>query len=319
VRLDRGLFSVWQSDGISTPESIVAAIKAAAAKHPEKGPQFLTCNCRFAPTFLKAVKELLPENVVMVGMPDFIALAQEAGGVTALPFSTAVGSGDSLKVSFELHNASGATGRKGKVSWTLPPGWKSSLDAWVHEAVPEGGCLKKIVTLTPPAGMTSGTAVIGYKDSRFDWGKEIVLTTYPQGMTVSDCESTEGWTATNGAAVCVDRGMLKITPKTVIGRHDYTSGTRIENNGRVSCVLKQIDFSRKPVLKINIPDQDSSGTRIGVTDETGQYKECKSIVGAIDLSAITKWTGTKDLLLSIDPATSHGKYVRIRSVKVCYP
>jgi hypothetical protein len=167
--------------------------------------------------------------------------------------------------------------------------------------------------------MTSGTAVIGYKDSRFDWGKEIVLTTYPQGMTVSDCESTEGWTATNGAAVCVDRGMLKITPKTVIGRHDYTSGTRIENNGRVSCVLKQIDFSRKPVLKINIPDQDSSGTRIGVTDETGQYKECKSIVGAIDLSAITKWTGTKDLLLSIDPATSHGKYVRIRSVKVCYP
>ncbi len=279
VRLDRGLFSVWQSDGISTPKSIVAAIKAAAAKNSAKGPQFLTCNCRFAPTFLKAVKELLPENVVVVGMPDFIALAQEAGAVTALPFSTAVGSGDSLKVSFELHNASGATGRKGKVSWTLPPGWKSSPEAWVHEAVPEGGCLKKIVTLTPPAGMTAGTVVIGYKDSRFDWEKEFVLTTYPQGMTVSDCESTEGWTATNGAAVCLDRGMLKITPKTVIGRHDYTSGTRIENNGRATYSLKQIDFSRKPILKINIPDQDSSGTRIGVTDETGQYKECRSVGG----------------------------------------
>lgn len=319
VRLDRELFSVWQSDGKSTPESIVAAIKAAAAKKPAKGPQFLTCNCRFAPTFLKAVQELLPENIVVVGMPDFIALAQEAGAVTALPFSDAVGSGDSINVSFELHNASGTTGRKGKVSWTLPPGWKSSPEAWVHEAVPLGGNLKKIVTLTPPAGMTAGTAVIGYKDSRFDWDKEIILTTYPQGITVSDCASTEGWTATNGAAVCVDRGMLKITPKTVIGRHDYTRGTRIENNGRVSCALKHIDFNRKPILKIYIPDQDSSGTRIGVTDETGQYKECKSLGGSIDLSAVTKWTGTKNLTLNIDPATGHGKYVRIRSVKVCYP
>ncbi len=323
VRLDRGLFSVWQADGKSTPESIVAAIKAAAAKKPVKGPQFLTCNCRFAPTFLKAVQELLPENIVVVGMPDFIALAQEAGAVTALPFSDAVGSGDSINVSFELHNASGTTGRKGKVSWTLPPGWKSSMDAWVHEAVPQGGNLKKIVTFTPPAGMTSGTAVIGYKDSRFDWDNEIILTTYPQGITVSDCVSTEGWTATNGAAVCVDRGMLKITPKTVIGRHDYSSGTRIENNGRVSCALKQIDFSRKPVLKINIPDQDSSGTRIGVTDETGQYKQCAStsVPGtcSIDLSVVTKWTGTKDLTLNIDPATGHGRYVRIRSIKVCYP
>ena len=323
VRLDRGLFSVWQSDGKSTPESIVAAITAAAAKHPEKGPQFLTCNCRFAPTFLKAVQELLPENVVVVGMPDFIALAQEAGAVTALPFSNAVGSGDSIKVSFELHNASGTAGRAGKVSWTLPPGWKSSTEAWVHDAVPVGGNLKKMVTLTPPAGMTSGTAVIGYKDSRFSWGKEIVLTTYPQGSSVSDCEDTKGWAATNGAAVCIDRGMLKITPKTVLGRHDYTSGTRIENNGRVSCALKQIDFSRKPVLKIDIPDQDSSGTRIGVTDETGQYRQCAStsVPGtcSIDLCAVTQWIGTKDLTLSFDPATGHGRYVRVRSVKVCYP
>jgi len=323
VRLDRGLFSVWQSDGKSTPGSIVAAIQAAAAKHPEKGPRFLTCNCRFAPTFLKAVQELLPENVVVVGMPDFIALAQEAGAVTALPFSDAVGSGDSINVSFELHNASGMTGGKGKVSWTLPPGWKSSPEAWVHEVVPQGGNLKQIVTFTPPAEMTSGTAVIGYKDSRFAWEKEIVLTTYPQGATVSDCTATAGWAATGGAAVYVDRGMLKITPKADLGRHDYTSGTRIENNGRVSCALKQIDFNRKPILKIHIPDQNSHGTRIGLTDETGQYKQCAStpVPGtcSIDLSAVTKWTGMKDLTLNIDPATGHGRYVKLRSVKVCYP
>jgi len=256
-------------------------------------------------------------------MPDFIALAQEAGAVTALPFSDSVGSGDSIKVSFELHNASGTTGGKGTVSWTLPPGWKSLPETWVHGSVPQGGNLKMIVTLTPPGEMSSGTAVIGYKDSRFRWEKEIVLTTYPHGVSISDCESTQDWTATNGAAVCVDRGMLKITPKTALGRHDYLLGSRIENNGRVSFALKSIDFSRKPVLKINIPDQDSHGTKIGVADETGQYRRCASIgapgTHSIDLSAVTKWTGTKDITLSIDPATGHGRYVRIRSIKVCYP
>ena len=323
VRLDAGLFSVWQSDGKSTPESIVASIKAAAAKHPEKGPQFLTCNSRFSPTFLKAVQEQLPDNFVMVGMPDFIALAQEAGAVTALPYSDAVGSGDSIKVSFELHNAAGTTGGPGKVRWTLPQGWKSSPAEWVHEEVPKGGNLKKIVTFTPPERMASGTVVIGYKDSRFGWEKELSLTTYPQGMSISDGESTQGWTAADGAAITMDRGMLKITPKTILRRHDAASGTKVANNGRVSFALKQIDFSRKPILKINIPDQDSHGTKIGVIDESGKYKECRSTgtgkVYSIDLGAATKWTGTKDLTLSIDPATSHGKYVRLRSIKVCYP
>jgi len=323
VRLDHKLYSVWGHDGKSTPESIVETIKVCAAKHPEKGPYFLTVNCRFAPTFLKAVQDQLPANFVVVGMPDFIALAQEAGAVVALPISDAVGSGDSLKVSFELHNASGTTGDPGKVSWTLPPGWKSSPEAWVHESVPQGGNLKKIVIFTPPAGMTLGTAVIGYKDSRFGWDKEISLTTYPQGITVSDCDSTNGWTAVDGAAVCMERGMIKITPKTALSRHDATSGTKIQNNGRVTFSMKQINFSRKPILKINIPDQDSSATKIGVTNEAGQYKPCATFGGvgtcSIDLSAVTKWIGTKNLTLNIDPATSHGSYVRIRSIKVCYP
>lgn len=323
VRLDRGLYSVWQEDGKSTPESIAAAVVAAAAKQPVKGPQFLTCNCRFSPTFLKAVREVLPANVVVVGMPDFIALAQEAGAVVAIPFSDAVGAGDRLKVSVELHNASGRTGRAGEVRWTLPPGWTASPETWAHEPVPTGGNLKKIVTLTPPPALTTGTATIGYQDSRHGWSKEFVLATYPQGVSISDGESTEGWTATNGAAICIDRGMLKITPRTAMGRHDHASGTRIENNGRVSCALKQIDFSRKPVLKINLPDQDSHGTRIGVTDEAGHYKQLASVsvpgTCSIDLSAATKWTGTRDLTLNIDPATAYGSFVRIRSIKVCYP
>jgi GxGYxYP putative glycoside hydrolase C-terminal domain len=323
VRLDGGLFSVWQKDGKSTPESLVASIRAAADKHPEKGPQFLTCNSRFSPTFLKAVHDLLPANVVMVGMPDFIALAQEAGAVNALPFSNAVGSGDDIKVTFELHNASGATGDAGTVSWTLPPGWKSSPDSWRHGSVPQGTCLKQTVTWTPPANLTSGTVLIGYGDSRFAWKKELALTTYPQAANVSNCESLNGWTATDGASILIDRGMLKVVPRVGLERHDFTNGERIPNNGRVSCALKQIDFSRKPVLKINFPDQDSHGSKIGLIDEVGQYKECAnfSVVGVcfIDLSSATKWTGTKDLTLCIDPASGYGRYARIRSIKVFYP
>lgn len=323
VRLDRGLFSVWQTDGKSTPASIAAAVVAAAGRQPGKGPKFLTCNCRFSPTFLKEVRDLLPANVVMVGMPDFIALAQEAGAVAAIPFSDAVGSGDRLKVSVELHNASGRTGREGEVRWSLPPGWTVSPETWEHEAVPRGGNLNKIVTLTPPPGLTSGTAVIGYQDSRHRWSKEFTLTTCAQSVSVSDGESTEGWTVTNGAAICTDRGMLRIAPKTALSRHDHTTGTRIENNGRVSRALGQIDLSRKPVLKIAIPDQDSHATWIGVTDEAGQYKRLASADApgtcSIDLGAVTKWTGTKNLALTIDPATGYGSYVGIRSIKVCYP
>lgn len=322
IRLDRGLFSVWGKDGKSTPESIVAALKAAAAKTPLKGPQFLTCNSRFSPTFLKKVKELLPPNFEIVGMPDFIALAQEAGAVTAVPFSGAVGGGDSIKVSFELHNPAGTTGDPGKVTWTLPPGWKSSPEVWDHASVPQGGSLKKTITFTPPADMTAGTAVIGYKDSRFGWDKEIALTTYPHGATVSDCESVEGWKVSEGATVGIDRGMIRITPKTALSRHDSRTAPRIENNGRASFTLKQVDFSRKPVLKITIPDQDSSAIRIGVADEAGQYKQCQPSISdktySIDLEAATKWTGTKDLTLMIDPALGYGSYVRIRSIKICY-
>ena len=68
---------------------------------------------------------------------------------------------------------------------------------------------------------------------------------------------------------------------------------------------------------------EPSSALAGVTDETGQYKQLAT-AGApgtcsIDLSAVTKWTGTKDLTLCIDPAAGYGSYVRIRSIKVCYP
>ena len=322
VQLDRGLFSVWGDDGVTTPEKLVTLLQAAAAKHPETGPQFLTINCRFSPTFVQAVSALLPKNFVIVGMPDFIALAEESGGLTATAYSDAIGSGDQIKVSIRLHNASGATGGKGVVTWSLPPDWHSSSEKWVHGNVPAGSFLETVVTLTPPAGMGEGRAIVTLKDSRFAWDRQITLNTFPESRTVTNCESADGWTASDGAVCSMDRGMIKIVPKTILKRHDSFNGVRPGNNGSVSFTLGEVDFARGPLLKISIPDQESSSTQISVSDETGVAKVCAASgspgVVTIDLKAKTQWKGVKKLSLHLSPATSHGEMVRVRNVKICY-
>ena len=324
VRNDIRLHGASQKNGKATCEAIVAAVKEIAAQYPGKDPKFLTCNTRVSPTLIKEIQAHLPENVLIVGMPDFIDLALESGAVVAAPFSDGVGSGDSIKVSFELHNASGKTGQEGKVTWTLPPGWKSSPTEWSHGPVPAGSNLKQVVTFTPPEGMAKGSVSIGYKDSRLTWEKEFVLTTYPQGSIVTDCDSAAGWTASDGATVTMERGMIKITPQTARARCDYFAANRaVGKTGRVTFPLKQIDFSRKPVLKINIPDQDGDGTVIGLLNEAGEWKKCLETSGvdvcSIDLATVTKWEGIKDATLTFDPVTKFGSHVRIRSIKVCYP
>ena len=250
--------------------------------------------------------------------------AEESGALVAVPFSDGVGSGDSIKVSFELHNAVGTTGGAGKVTWTLPAGWKASPEAWSHGPVPAGSNLKQVVTFTPPEGMTKGAVSISYKDSRFPWEKEFFLTTYPRGSTVTDCHSAEDWTVSVGASVSMDRGMIKIAPQSARARCDYFAANRMgKDTGRVTLPLKKIDFSRKPILKITIADQDGDGTVIGLLDEKSGWKKCVETSGvdtcSIDLATVTKWDGVKEVTLTLDPVTKFGSYSRIRSIKVCYP
>lgn len=323
VRMDERFHGKSQKNGKTTPESVLTSIQEIVAKYPGKDPKFLTINTRLSPTMVKTIQGLLPANVQIVGMPDFIGLATESGAVAAVPFSDGVGSGDSLKVSFDLHNALGATGRPGKVTWTLPAGWKASPAEWSHGPVLTGSNLKQVVTFTPPEGMTSGTVSIGYKDSRFQWEKELLLTTYPKGITVSDCQFAEGWTASGGASVGMDRGLIKITPSKGRDRYEYFMDRVDKPTGRVTLALKQIDFSRKPILKINIADQNGVGTIIGLIDEKQAWKRCLETGGddifSIDLATVTKWNGLKDTTLTLDPVTKFGSYCRIRSIKVCYP
>ena len=324
VRMDERFHGKSQKNGKTTPESVLASIQEIMAKYPGKDPKFLTINTRVSPTMVKTIQSRLPANVQIVGMPDFIGLATESGALVAVPFSDGVGSGDSIKVSFELHNAMGATGKAGKVTWTLPAGWKASPEAWSHGPVPVGSNLKQVVTFTPPEGMTKGTVSISYQDSRFPWEKEFFLTTYPRGNTVTDCHSAEGWTVSGGASVSMDRGMIRIAPQSARARCDYFAANKAgRDTGRATLPLKQIDFSRKPVIKINIADQDGDGTVIGLLDEKGGWKKCLETSGvdtcSIDLATVTKWDGVKEVTLTLDPVTKFGSFSRIRSIKVCYP
>lgn len=323
MRNDKRFHGKSQKNGKTTLEGIVSDIKEIEEQYPGMDPKFLTVNTRVSPTFLRELMGMLPKNVVVVGMPDFIALAEESGAVVASPYSDGVGAGDSVKVKFQLHNASGQTGKPGKVIWTLPPGWKSSPAAWEHGVVPLGSNLKQVVTFTPPEGTSKGTASFVYQDSRFSWKKEFTLTTYPMAATITDCDSTAGWTASKGASVSMDRDMVKVIPQSGRTRTDYfENGRAVANTGRATFPLKQIDFSRKPIMKITVPDLNGSGTIIGLLNEKGDWKKCaEASVGttSIDLATVTKWGGTQDVTLTLDPVTLYGNLVRVRNIKVCYP
>jgi hypothetical protein len=323
VRNDKRFHGKSQKNGGTTHQSILAGIKEIEAEFPGIDPKFLTINTRVSPTFVKELMGMLPKHVMVVGMPDFIGLAEESGAVVAMPYSDGVGNGDQMKVKFQLHNPSGHTGKPGIVTWTLPAGWTASPKEWNHGPVPLGSNLKQVVTFTPPVGITNGTATFVYQDSRFGWKKEFSLTTYPQSTTFTDCESTEGWTASNGALLTMERDMIKVTPQTTRTRSDYfESGRSVINTGRVTFPLKQIDFSRKPILKITLLDLNGNGTIIGFLNDKGVWKKYAEVgqgTCSVDLATLTKWVGKQDLTLTLDPSTRFGSFVRVRNIKVCYP
>ena len=312
---------VRQSPTDTTSQSLATVIQEAAAKLVGNGPKFIQYNVRSAPSFLKEVKELLPSNFVFIGMPDFIGLAQDAGAMAIVPYSDGVGAGDSIKVSIELHNASGNTGGAGTITWNLPTGWTASPSSWSHGSVIKGGNLKQIITFKAPSGMPNGSASITFSDSRFTWNKELLLTTYASGRTISDCNSSTGWIATAGASVFPDGGALKIQPAFSQRRFDYKNGSIIPNNGEVSYPIGNVDFSKSPILKINLPDIDSNFAIIAVIDETGKSVVLNSVTrefGVYTFILKSWWSGITNLTLNIKPSTNFGNYVKIRSVKLCY-
>jgi autotransporter-associated beta strand protein len=309
-------------------------IREVAAAHPEAGPgkapYFLTCNVRFSPTFYKQVIDLLnppnqasPYQFKLVGMPDFLGLAHEAGAFTVVPYAEGVGAGDTLQVALTLRKpveTPANYGNAGTVSWTLPDGWTSVPASWNHDAVAAGTTATQIVTLIPPSTLTNGTVNITFRDDRVSWTRSLVVKTYQGGTTVTNGAATTGWTPSAGAAVQMENGMVKVRPSQELRRSDYTRrGDTQVDNGRVSLPLGKVDLSRQPFLEINIPDQDSGDTRIGVASSTANFFVNDVPKGTFMSSlGVLGTTGVQDLTLTIDPARRHGRYVAVRAVKVHY-
>ena len=198
------------------------------------------------------------------------------------------------------------------------------IEVVVSDLTPGGAWSLRVRTPTTVQTMANcGAISVGYQDSRFRWKKEFFLTTYPTTATVTNCDSAAEWTASNGASVTMERDMIKVTPQTVRTRSDWIgSGRAVVNTGRVTFPLKQIDFSCKPILKITVPDHNGSGTTIGLLNAKGVWKKCAEIsegTSSIDLGTATKWDGSQEVTLTLDPVTRFGSLVRIRNIKVGYP
>lgn len=310
------------------PVAYASAIQASVEqKHTLNEPYFVMCVTRFSPSLGMKLRDLLPPNYVFVGMQDFIGLAQDAGALAVVPYTDSVGSGDSVKISVELHNVAGRTGGAGNVTWTLPPGWTSSPASWAHGTVPLGSNLRQVVTFTPPSGMKSGSVTITFKDSRFAWTKQVSLTTYPESFTVTDCPSTAGWTLSNGAGLAMDNGMIQVSPRLKLKRYDYLNGIRLQGstgvNGVASFPIGWVDFDRGPVLNVNVPVDVTARSNISISDSVGGRKgvidtEGRPNIYSPDLQALTGWTGSHYLTLNVNPSAMFGDYLDLRSAKICY-
>jgi autotransporter-associated beta strand protein len=121
--------------------------------------------------------------------------------------------------------------------------------------------------------------------------------------------------------------MIKVLAQRNITRPEYFRNGSIERyNGRVSVPLGKIDLSRKPLLEINIPDQSSTGTRIGIAVNDKWFKldgstGIETFVLSLEKVGNERTVGDKavrDLTLTMDPALLYGHYVAVRAVKVHY-
>ena len=292
-----------------------------------EGPFFVTLNIRVMPKDLKAIMDYLPKDrFQVVGMPDFIALAREAGGFTVIPQTGGAGSLEKVGIDVVLHNPDGITGNPGTVQWTLPSGWTSTETWWAHGPVPKGGMLKHTVFIQAPARLARGTVSIAFNDSRITWGpRTIHLETYPEGRTAMEGPHTDGWVAQDGASVAIENGMVKLLPAKPIST-DYFYGN-IQNGdrehptlGRLLYPIGSVDFQRRPVLEFDIPE-NGSNYAFGINEGnsfvwlgSGNWKQRF----VINLSEKVKWTGTKSLNIWFNPVTSSGRFVLLRNVRLYY-
>ena len=322
---DRSLFSLWEEplSGIDCASETAMARDIArriigVADRVAESPFFLTLNIRWSARVLALVAaQLPPERFTVVGMPDFIALAQEAGSFAVNAPVVGTAGGGPAAIDLMLRNPGTATLQAGRISWHLPEGWRASEDSWSYANVSPHAVESKRITLTAPAGFTSGEAIIRFADTRVPAvERRVVLSGYARSRLITAGRSVDGWMCSGGAQIGMDEGRATIKPAVIA--KDFWKKKAPEQNGQVRLALGKIDMERNPVLEIDLAD-NCGKTRILVDDGSKAVQVVETDIPGrtiIDLRAKTAWRGDQDLAVLIAPGVTWGYHVRLGSIAV---
>ena len=324
---ERSLFGRWEDPksgvDVTSDESQVSdlanRIKSVADKR-NVVPLFLSLNIRWRPTILARVAaKLPPERFQVVGMPDFIALAQEAGRLAVKADVLGIVPGEVFSINVAVRNPSSVELPAGTVSWQLPAAWGGAQGTWAHPTVKARSLIRHHLVFQAPDNLRPGLDVINFSlDQVPAMRHRVEMMGYADGRRVWPSDPAPEWKVAQGATVrMTDNGIL-IVPATIVDDHWRTKAP--ERNGEARVSLGILDLAREPTLDIDLRDNDGH-TRIYLDDGK------KSVLVAdtdlterlsIKVAEVTGWKDAKNVSLVIAPGVFWGKRVILGSIDLHY-
>ncbi|MGL4593703.1 MAG: GxGYxYP domain-containing protein [Thermoguttaceae bacterium] len=328
---EKRLFSLWDNpmSGVdctsleTSAQGIADRIIAVAEEHQVR-PLFLTLNIRWSPTVLKMVTDLLPKDEYeVVGMPDFIALGQQAGRLDVRTQTTLASPSNPLEVEIFVRNATDTPMPSGEVRWELPNGWTSSVDHFIYQEIPAYSKTSQTITLVPPDDFVKGTAKITFADSQ---NRAVIKSLFLEGCqkTVSICRDNiiGEWKEDGVKIEATDNGVKIIPREQFFDSYNIANRELVKSgNGRAILALGEIDFTEQPFLLINLTDAIGK-TRFRITNGKETWALAETNVPdilCIDLKSKLHWFKDKrHLSLVVEPGLSIGRPVTISHIGIGY-
>ena len=320
---ERSLFGRWEDpkSGVdvtsdeSESDDLADRIKNVADKRAVV-PLFLTLNIRWRPQILAQVAARLPsDRFQVVGMPDFIALAQEAGRLAVKADVDGIAPGGSVGIDVAVRNPTSAELPAGIVSWQLPVAWGGSQGTWKHPPVMARSLVRYHLTLKAPVDLPPGpTAIIFDLDQVPAKKHRVELMGYADSRRVVPGNPAPDWKVGQGATVRMTPNGIIVMPATIV--EDHWRKKAPERNGEARISLGKLDLARGPVVDIDLQDNDSH-TRIYLDDGKKAVLVADTDISerlSIDVAEKTGWKGQKEVSLVIAPGVFWGRRVTVAQI-----
>lgn len=324
---DLTLFGLWEDPksgvDVTSDEAQARGIAQrilAVADQRKVVPLFLTLNIRWRPKIFAMVAGLLPaERFQVVGMPDFIALAQEAGRLAVKAEANGIIPGGSMGIEISVRNPTEALLPAGNVTWEFPATWGGKSGAWKHPPVASRSVIRHHLQFTAPVELRPGPANIVFSVDQVPAVKRrLEITGYEESRQLYPAVPTPKWSAENGATVQASATEVFIIPAIVVDDFWKKKAPEVNGQGRMS--LGNLDLKREPVLDIDLVDNESH-TRIYLDDGKKSILVADTDLAeriSLDVVAKTGWTGSKEASLVIAPGVFWGKRVTVANIRLHY-